>query len=509
MIAAGFAAAFPDVSSAAPGDLDGSFGSGGVLTVTANPDFQPSDALQVDGKIVIAGYGYRKMRTVIAVAEIDPVSGNSVFTDIPVTARRIVGFVVQKDGRFLLLYQSKDGTHLARLNPDLSLDSVFGTGGVATLEASVGSIFRGISVFPQTDGAYLVAGDTSASPVAPHHFTLGRVTPEGALDATYGAEGFANTGVLGIAAHAIQTADGKIVVAGLPQTVARINGDGSLDSTFGNGGVMVNPLLAFGAQYGAISPRRGGGLLILVSVGSGKSQGIFVDNAGNRQSATQPTALNKFSVIPGNRTGFFVAGSQAIPPGLAVESVSDTGSVDRTFGIAGSSIPVYAHGASLVSAFSDTAGRTYLVGASYSGTATSIVRLLGSHSGLSAPYRTITQPKNMASLSGSRLRFEGLSSPADAVVQLALRRVEGKSRWCQWWSSRAQRFKRQRNAGRGGCSSPRYFSIGRGPSWRYSPRRRLRAGRYQLFVRAKLAVSGIVTPLTTEQDGYRTFTVRG
>lgn len=47
-------------TSAAPGDLDASFGSGGkvVSATTSGDEFGRSVAIQSDGKIVVAGYSY-------------------------------------------------------------------------------------------------------------------------------------------------------------------------------------------------------------------------------------------------------------------------------------------------------------------------------------------------------------------------------------------------------------------------------------------------------------------
>jgi uncharacterized delta-60 repeat protein len=191
-------------ASATPGDLDPSFGDGGLVT-TAVPDHDAvveAVALQSDGKIVAAGW-LRK--------------NDGAF---PPTMS------------FLIARYSEDGT----------LDTAFGSGGLAT--AVVGSSSAAEAVAVQADGKIVAGGFTWDFP---RTFALTRFNTDGNLDSTFGnggkvitAVGF-NTEIHDIAIQG----DGKIVVGGgngdagdaRNFIVARYEADGRLDSAFGSGGV--------------------------------------------------------------------------------------------------------------------------------------------------------------------------------------------------------------------------------------------------------------------------------
>ncbi len=145
-----------------------------------------------------------------------------------------------------------------RLNPDGSLDGTFGIGGVSRFEgsdpASPGSMTRGAAMQP--DGKILLGcdcKDASGNAV----FGAVRLNPDGSLDTGFGTGGIVRTQASdplspnqftrpfgGIAL----APDGKIVVAGCARppngldcrvAVARYNPDGTLDPTFAIGGVLL------------------------------------------------------------------------------------------------------------------------------------------------------------------------------------------------------------------------------------------------------------------------------
>ena len=94
--------------------------------------------------------------------------------------------------------------HIARLNPDGSLDATF----AANVAASVNGVVNAISV--QADNRIVLAGDfTQANGVTRHSIT--RLMPDGTVDPTInfgdGANGAIN-------ALVIQPADGMLVIGG-------------------------------------------------------------------------------------------------------------------------------------------------------------------------------------------------------------------------------------------------------------------------------------------------------
>jgi uncharacterized delta-60 repeat protein len=194
---------------AAPGDLDltfAGFGNGGTVITTGVPmpvthydeDAIRGLALQPDGKIVVVGY----------------------------------------TGVYLLVM---------RYLPNGALDTTFGVGGIAKLLNPQFAV-RGTSVAIQADGKIIAAGWADTSPF--EDFMLARLTASGALDPTFGGDGFVTTDFQGgpdkFFTVLIQP-DGKIVAAGrawIPNdfdfATARYNPDGSPDATFGGDGKVFN-----------------------------------------------------------------------------------------------------------------------------------------------------------------------------------------------------------------------------------------------------------------------------
>jgi uncharacterized delta-60 repeat protein len=229
-------------AQATPGDLDPTFsGDGIVLTGFGGEiDGGAAVALQVDGKIVIAGTtsGYDERgdyQSDFALARVD--GDGSLDTSFSGDGKQITDFgagtvssaaavAIQPDGKILLAGSARVSAGewkfaLARYRADGSLDSSFAGDGTVTTGLG-GSAY---SVAVQTDGRIVVAGGSG----------LARYWPDGSLDTSFGDGGTVSTG-LGGSAVAIQS-DGKIVVTGASQLV-RYRPDGSLDTSFGDGGTV-------------------------------------------------------------------------------------------------------------------------------------------------------------------------------------------------------------------------------------------------------------------------------
>jgi uncharacterized delta-60 repeat protein len=191
------------------GSLDRSFGNGGIVTTVFPQGSYAFDmALQPDGKIIAAGTVF---------VNFDP--GEQSDTDFA----------------------------LARYNPDGSLDTTFGNGGMVSTDF-IGMEDDAFSVLIQPDGKIVAVG--SANEGANYYdFAAVRYLNNGTIDTTFGVAGKVHTdfGVRGFdrAHSAALQADGKIVAAGfaIPVSginekfaVARYTSSGVLDATFGSGG---------------------------------------------------------------------------------------------------------------------------------------------------------------------------------------------------------------------------------------------------------------------------------
>ncbi|MCU0780787.1 MAG: choice-of-anchor D domain-containing protein [Akkermansiaceae bacterium] len=189
---------------AAPGDLDPTFGTGGM--VQANLAAAASVAVQPDGKILVAGKEW---------------NGN--------------------DWDFAVLRFNADGT------PDTS----FSQDGKVTTFLSIGAD-QALAVAVQGDGKILVAGQTYNG--LNFDVALVRYLANGDLDQAFGTIGMVGQDIGGFddcgCGLAVQS-DGRILVTGFASNGAdddvillRFNADGSLDSGFGvNGdGVAITPV---------------------------------------------------------------------------------------------------------------------------------------------------------------------------------------------------------------------------------------------------------------------------
>ncbi len=159
-----------------------------------------------------------------------------------------------------------------------ALDTTFGGTGMVT--TAIGYLAVSEAVAVQSDSKVVVAGydyQQNKSSV-PAHFTIARYNSNGSLDSTFGSRGvaviplstFTNGVVSGDGAYAVAIQpDGKIVAAGYdlvankkPQgtyysdfAVVRLNTNGTLDTTFGGGAGYVTtrltPALQFGSNWAA------------------------------------------------------------------------------------------------------------------------------------------------------------------------------------------------------------------------------------------------------------------
>jgi uncharacterized delta-60 repeat protein len=251
------------LTTAAPGDLDPSFGIGGQVT----SDFRKSNdiayavALQPDGKIVIAGIRFVGISATggdFLVARYNPDGTldrsfgqrGFVLTDFGLT-ETATAVVVQPDGRIVVaggtypIFPSQGGQYaLARYNRNGSLDTTFGAGGLVRTTFLSAGCFASALVL-QADGKIIAAGTKYLDFASDSDFALARYNPDGSLDSTFGAGGEVATDFhqgIDNAFSVLLQSDGRIVAVGDSNSVAtfydfalvRYLANGSIDTTFGN-----------------------------------------------------------------------------------------------------------------------------------------------------------------------------------------------------------------------------------------------------------------------------------
>jgi len=207
-----FLCIFPTTNShAAPGDLDTSFGTDGIVTtsISDGSDRGYGLAILADGKILVSGRA-------------DFSSGV---------------------GEFAVVRYNSDGT----------LDTSFGTDGIVTTSISDGDD-SGYELAIQADGKILVSGIADLYTLDDTgDFAVVRYSSDGTLDTSFGTDGIVTTGIsdgndesYGLAI----LADGKILVSGNADissgigdfAVVRYNSDGSLDTSFGTDGIVTTSI---------------------------------------------------------------------------------------------------------------------------------------------------------------------------------------------------------------------------------------------------------------------------
>jgi uncharacterized delta-60 repeat protein len=222
------------------GSLDTGFGSGGKVTTDfGGVDLANGLALQIDGKIVVAGgagLGVPQDAR-FALARYNPAgsldtsfgSAGKVTTDFgsPGAAQDVV---LQSNGKIVSAGWANGGLSsfaLARYNPDGSLDIGFGSGGRVITTFPAQALAYGVSL--QQNGKIVAAG--SLVNPGTSDFALARYKPNGGLDSGFGISGKVTTNFGGIdqAQDLALQLDGKIVAAGFGGNsdfaLARYQGD--------------------------------------------------------------------------------------------------------------------------------------------------------------------------------------------------------------------------------------------------------------------------------------------
>ncbi len=245
----------------ADGSLDTGFGENGAV-IWAGPgggtDTGRGVALQADGKIVVACESFTDPDKDAVLLRFNP---NGVLDDAFAENGSFFyggsgpgddwGFdaVVQPDGKLVMTggvtNDGKEDVLLLRLNPDGTLDPLFGLGGVVAHQGTGDQEDYGNAVRLQADGKIIVIGAEHNG----EHFDIVilRYDPDGVLDPTFGTEGvvIVDRGGYDYAWGGAVQADGRILAAGSSfdgesenGVVLRLNSDGSPDAGFGSDGLF-------------------------------------------------------------------------------------------------------------------------------------------------------------------------------------------------------------------------------------------------------------------------------
>lgn len=289
------------------GNLDGSFGTNGVVTVDfyGSRDRLNAVGIQPDGRIVVAGYSQDGVNSptqddiIVARYNTDGTldtnfgQGGKVVTDFESHQEIAYDLLIQSDGKIVVsgLAATIDEGGFGVYYPDFAaarytssgeLDDSFGTGGKVTTNIAGDTDFSYAAAL-QSNGKIVLTGRVGESGGSNPDIGVARYNADGSLDTSFGDDGILRnkTSFWDEAADVVVQPDGKIMVVGftlheggvlnsVPDslTIERYNVDGSYDATFGTDGRVQTPLMAPGR---AIALQPDGSIVIAGVEQSGAS----------------------------------------------------------------------------------------------------------------------------------------------------------------------------------------------------------------------------------------------
>ncbi|OIN13828.1 DUF4347 domain-containing protein, partial [Oceanisphaera psychrotolerans] len=285
------------------GSLDSSFGNAGVVVIDAGGTSEASWSVsEHDGNIVIAISGHSRVvvAQLTATGELDSSfgSGGLVTTDVSGSSTEYAYRLVhQPDGKIVVAGVA-NGTDILvlRYNDNGVLDSTFGGGdGIVTASGmATGGSLSVPSLALQDDGKIVVAGYAESNymdwmtktMITTESVALVRFTEAGVLDTGFGTNGVVTNTALDwseVKDVAVQS-DGSILVAGnksisgngVDFVMARFTSSGSLDSTFGNSGQINTDVGNANNYVSAMTLLDNGALVLVGSAHNGSNDDIAV-----------------------------------------------------------------------------------------------------------------------------------------------------------------------------------------------------------------------------------------
>ncbi len=314
---------------ATPGELDITFGTGGVQTTNfgGTYDWAYGAAVQPDDHILAAGVTNSQGTYDFALARytpdraLDPTFGHegTVITDFGDSYDWAYAVALQPDGKIVVGGVSDRGGSknlaLARYLPNGSLDGGFGKGGVMVDERRplTTDCIHGLALQP--DGRIVVAGVTFEDKVSVEpqgDFIVARYTPEGEPDPTFGLGGVVTTdfddGSYDFAYGVLLQPDGRILLGGYSTSaggpgsgvlfgadqlaLARYSPEGLPDFGFGRGGEVVVDAGSMDEEIRALALTPTGDIVV-AGFTNGERRGDMLMGRFDRDGRLDPNFGNK------------------------------------------------------------------------------------------------------------------------------------------------------------------------------------------------------------------------
>ncbi len=390
-------------SISAPGDLDHSFGSSGIVNTIVGENTSRAEAIALtkDGKILVAGVcdGVDTNRDFAIVrynfnGAIDSTFGNSgiVTLDFDSGIDRANAVALTNDNKIIVAGYADLGmvahAALARLNADGSLDTSFGNNGVMTTHTGTSQTYVS-AIAVDESGKLLIAGQNYNG--TDDDFVLIHYLANGTLDPAFGIGGVSTIQISTESDQAYSVAiqsDGKILITGRSGgagnkdvAIARVDKNGLLDNSFGSGGVVTTDVAGYNDFGYGVAVQSDGKIVVAGASHDGSKFRLLLvryDEFGNLDPAfgdagIVTTAVTQYGnyghkvIIQPDRKLVIVGESEDSVGGYGILKMvlaryNENGSLDTSFGTAGISINGISNTAQGYTALVDPNGTILLAG---------------------------------------------------------------------------------------------------------------------------------------------------
>jgi uncharacterized delta-60 repeat protein len=235
-------------------------------------------------------------QTTITPSGLDLTFGDAGRVSIPVGGNgQGEGVVIQPSGQIVTAGWRTVGSGidtdfaLTRTNTDGTLDTGFGTGGIATTDLG-GPDDQALDAALLPDNGIVAVGRTDALGILKTTFGVVRYLPDGTPNTNFGTGGIVTTPFFGkgAAANAVAVqSDGKIVVAGFADqasginsdfALARYNADGTLDQSFDGDGIVTTDLSGQDDDARAVAVQPDGKIVVAGTAGEDIAVARYMPN---------------------------------------------------------------------------------------------------------------------------------------------------------------------------------------------------------------------------------------
>ena len=321
------------------------------------------------------------------IVELDPSSAQDSITDI----------AIQTDGKVVVVGTMDGGdSFIARFEGNGSLDTSFGSSGIAFIDVPGGIFDTHTAVVIQSTGKIVVAGQ-SEDIVSGIRFAYAlRVTSTGILDTSFGTSGFTTfSAAFPIDTHGMSLdGNGKIQIVGRFEgpnddgMALRMTADGELDPTWDGDGVLAIDTGSDDELYGVTAQADGKVLL----VGKAYVGGVYTDQLLARRESNG-SADSTFGAAGMVLTDFYTRNDVGMEVGVnsdgtivvggvmdtifhidpVVTRYSPTGGLDTSFGSVGFNGLGYGGDQTIGSMSLQSDGSVYLFGYAYNGSSSVVI----------------------------------------------------------------------------------------------------------------------------------------